>query len=361
MKAAILRNTGDTELDVVSDLETIDTPPGYVRVDIKAAGVCHSDLSAMNGTLPQPAPAVLGHEGAGVVAEVGEGVTHVAPGDHVIVCWTPPCGTCAFCTDFAQPHLCRTGLMTAVFDQNYRQGDEAISGFVGIGTWAEHVVMPQAAVVKIDDDIPFDIAALVGCGVTTGVGAAINRAKVKPGSSVVVFGCGGVGIAALQGAKICGAAEIVAVDLNKDKAEDAKRFGATHGVTPDELDAAKAEITGGLGFDYSFEAIGIPTTMRAAYDAIRPGGTAVIIGAGKMTDLVSFNGFELFMEEKTIMGSYFGSDDTRTSFKKMLRLWKAGRLDLEGMVSRHITLDGINDAIASMERGETIRQVIDIA
>src|SRR5690606_19554053 len=138
-----------TDLEVVDDLDTIDPPAGYVLVEIKSAGICHSDLSAMNGTLPQPAPAVLGHEGAGVVAEVGEGVTTVKPGDHVIVCWTPPCGTCGFCTDFGQTHLCRTGLMTAVFDQNYRQGETPISGFVGIGTWAERVVMPQAAVVKI--------------------------------------------------------------------------------------------------------------------------------------------------------------------------------------------------------------------
>ena len=359
MKAAIFRNVGDTDVDVVDNMETIEPPAGYIRVEIKAAGICHSDLSAMNGTLPQPAPAVLGHEGAGVITDVGEGVTNLATGDHVIVCWTPPCGTCGFCTDFGQPHLCRTGLMNGIFDQNYIVGGEPVSGFVGIGTWAEAVVMPQAAVVKIDDDIPFDVAALVGCGVTTGVGAAINRAQVKPGSTVVVFGAGGVGVAAIQGAKICGAAEIVAVDLSKDKAEDTIRFGATHGCTPDELDGLKASITGGQGFDYSFEAIGIPTTMRAAYDAIRPGGTAVIIGAGKSTDLVSFNGFELFMEEKTLMGSYFGSDDVRVSFKKMLRLWKTGRLDLEGMVSRRIKIDDINDAIHSMERGETIRQVID--
>ena len=358
MKAAIFRNVGDTDVDVVDNMETIEPPAGYIRVEIKAAGICHSDLSAMNGTLPQPAPAVLGHEGAGVITDVGEGVTNLATGDHVIVCWTPPCGTCGFCTDFGQPHLCRTGLMNGIFDQNYIVGGEPVSGFVGIGTWAEAVVMPQAAVVKIDDDIPFDVAALVGCGVTTGVGAAINRAQVKPGSTVVVFGAGGVGVAAIQGAKICGAAEIVAVDLSKDKAEDTIRFGATHGCTPDELDGLKASITGGQGFDYSFEAIGLPSTMRASYDAIRRGGTACIVGVGKLDEFVQFSAFELFFSEKNLVGSYYGSADVRTDFHKLLGFYKDGSLPLADMITRRIKLDEINDAFHAMERGEVIRQVI---
>lgn len=359
MKAAVLRATGDEDLDVVDGLETIDVGPGQVRVDMKASGVCHSDLSAMNGTLPMPAPVVLGHEGAGVIAEVGEGVHGLAEGDHVIVVWNPPCGECSFCTVHHQPHLCRVGMMTGAMTPNFMEGGTPVLGFTGTGTFAEEAVLAQNAVVKIDDDIPFEIGALIGCGVTTGVGAAINRAQVRPGSNVVVFGCGGVGIAAIQGARVCGAAEIVAVDLNPDKLEEAKKFGATHGVHPDDLDGAKGEITGGDGFDYAFEAIGIPTTMRAAYDAARMGGDVIIIGAGKGTDQVSFNGFELFHDEKTIMGSYYGSADPRDTFRRILDLWKAGRLDLEGMITRKLGIGDINDAIHAMGRGETVRQVIE--
>ncbi len=361
MRAAVLRATGDTDLDVVDNLVTVPVTAGKVRVDIQASGICHSDLSGMNGTLMQPAPAVLGHEGAGVVTEVGEDVDTLRVGDHVIIAWTPPCGQCPHCTTHGQSHLCRVAMLENAVTPNFLDGDEPIFGFVGTGTFTDETVVPHNAAVRIPDDIPFDVAALVGCGVTTGVGAAINRAKIVPGSNVVVFGCGGVGIAAIQGARIAGAAEIVAVDLNKEKAEEAKAFGATHGATPDELDGLKTELTEGQGFDYSFEAIGLSATMRATYDATRPGGTVVIIGAGKMDDFVQFNGFELFMEEKTIMGSYFGSDATDKSFKKMLKLWKAGRLDLEGMVDRRLQIADINDAIHAMERGETIRQIIDLS
>lgn len=358
MKAAVLRNTGDMELDV-SELATIDAGPGMVRIKLHAAGICHSDLHGMNGTLPMVAPFVPGHEGAGEILEVGAGVTSVAPGDHVIVNWTPPCGQCQYCTTFHQPHLCRMGVMQGVMTPNFVEGESPVSGFVGTGTWSEELVTMEAAVVKIEPDIPYDIAALVGCGVTTGVGAALNKAKVVPGSTVVVFGAGGVGVAAIQGSRIAGASWIVAVDLNKEKAEDVKRFGATHGVTPDELESVKAELTGGDGFDYAFEAIGLSSTMRAAYDAVRSGGKAIIIGAGKADDLLSFNGFELFYNEKDILTSYFGSADPRYEFPRLLRLWKAGRLDLEGMISTRLGIDGVSDAVGAMARGETIRQVIE--
>ncbi len=359
MKAAVLRATGDENLDVVDHMQTIDVGPGQVKVALKASGICHTDLSAMNGTMPMPAPVVLGHEGAGVVSEVGDGVTHLQVGDHVIIQWNPPCGECDYCTVHHRPHLCRTGLITGSMTPNFREGDTLLSGFTGAGTFSEELVTNGFGAVKIPDEIPFDVAALIGCGVTTGVGAAINRAQVKPASTVVVFGCGGVGISAIQGAKVCGAAEIVAVDLNRDKLEEAKRFGATHGVTPDELEAAKQEITSGTGFDYAFEAVGIPLTMRAAYDAVRMGGTVVIIGAGNMTNQVSFSTFELFYDEKSILGSYYGSDDPVVSFRRILRLWKAGRLDLEGMITRKLKIDDINDAIHAMDRGETVRQIVE--
>ncbi|MBX3283810.1 MAG: Zn-dependent alcohol dehydrogenase [Acidimicrobiales bacterium] len=357
MRAAVLLNTGDEKLEIVDDLEVLPPGPGEVTVKIEATGVCHSDLHAMNGSLPQPAPFVPGHEGAGIVTEVGEGVTGLAEGDHVIVAWSPPCGKCNNCVERKSPHLCVMIQFTIAGTPKFTRNGEPVFGMAGTGTFAEYLTLPQEAAIKIDDDVPFEIASLIGCGVSTGVGAAINTAKVKPGSSVVVFGCGGVGISAIQGAHVAGAAIIVAVDLVDEKLETAKTFGATHACKPDDLAALQAELTGD-GFDYAFEAIGLPVTMRAAFDAVRRGGTACIIGVGAMDKEVSFNGFELFFSEKTFMGSYYGSVDVRSDFHKLLRLWKAGQLDLEGMITTKMKLDDINDAFDAMKRGEVIRQVI---
>jgi len=358
MRAAVLRNTGDDKLEIRDDVELGPVGPGEVKVKIHATGVCHSDVSGMNGTIPQPAPFVPGHEGAGVVAEVGEGVTSVAPGDHVIIAWSAPCGTCKFCVDRKQPNLCINIQFAAGATIHFQQGGSPLFGFAGVGTWAEELIVPQQGVVKIDPDTPHEIASLVGCGVMTGVGAALNTAEVTPGSSVVVFGCGGVGISAIQGARVAGASEIVAVDLVDSKLEDAQRFGATHAVKPDELDSVRASVTGGDGFDYAFEAIGLPQTMRAAYDTIRRGGTACIIGVGGLDKTISFNAFELFFDEKTIKGSYYGSADVRSDFSRMLNLWKNGRLDLEGMISKKIHIDDVNDAVADLKAGTVIRSVI---
>lgn len=359
MRAAVLRNTGDATLDVVDGLGLDALGPNDVRVAIKATGVCHSDLHGMNGDLPQPAPAVLGHEGAGVVEEVGEAVRGVAVGDHVIVAWTPPCGQCDWCVRYDQPHLCMTIQFTIAMEARFRDGDAPIYGFVGTGTFAEQLIVPQEAVVKIDDDVPFDVASLIGCGVTTGVGAALNTADISPGDTAVVFGCGGVGMSVIQGCRIAGATTIVAVDLNEEKQEAAKRFGATHGCSPDGLEALKAELTGGNGFDHAFEAIGLAVTMRAAYDAARRGGEVIIVGVGNAAQTVEFNAFELFFDEKAIKGSVYGSADVRREFDRLLRLWKAGRLDLEGMITKRADLDGINDAIESLRKGEAIRTVIE--
>ncbi|MHB1503701.1 MAG: Zn-dependent alcohol dehydrogenase [Acidimicrobiales bacterium] len=357
MRAAVLHEVGNEELDVRDDVEAIGPGPGEVRVKIHAAGVCHSDLSAMNGTLPQAAPAVLGHEGAGEIVAVGDGVTDVTVGDHVIIAWNPPCGTCKACRR-GQPNLCTNIFFNIAGVPHFTMGGTPIFGFAGTGTMAEEMVIASQGVVKIPDDVPFGIAALIGCGVTTGVGAAINTAKVVPGSSVAVIGCGGVGIAAIQGAKIAGAAEIVGVDTVDSKLDDAKRFGATHAVTPDRLDAASMEITGGEGFDYTFECIGLPQTIRNAYDAARRGGTAVVVGAGRSDAIVEFNAFELFFMEKRLLGSYYGSADVRVEFDRLIRLWKAGRLDLEGMVSRTMDISRVNEAFDAMKKGEIIRQVL---
>ncbi|MEJ5254993.1 MAG: Zn-dependent alcohol dehydrogenase [Acidimicrobiales bacterium] len=361
MRAAVLREIGGETLEIVDDVTVGELGPTDVRIEIKATGVCHSDLHAMKGDLPQGAPFVPGHEGAGVVTEVGSAVTRLSVGDHVVVAWSPPCGQCVACVDQKSPHLCIMIQFAIAGLPRFKQGDVDLFGMAGTGTFAEEIVLPQEAAIKIDDDVPFEIASLIGCGVTTGVGAAINTARVEPGSSCVVFGCGGVGISVIQGCRVAGAATIVAVDLNDEKLETAKRFGATHSVKPEGLDALKGELTGMAGgFDYAFEAIGLPQTVRAAYDAVRRGGTAIVVGVGNMSQTVEFNMFELFFQEKTLKGSYYGSADVRCDFNRLLRLWKAGKLDLEGMISQRIKLEEVNDAIQKMKRGEVIRSVIEL-
>jgi S-(hydroxymethyl)glutathione dehydrogenase / alcohol dehydrogenase len=357
MRAAILPALNE-KLEVRDDVAVVGPGLGEVHVRIVASGVCHSDISAQNGTLPSPMPGVLGHEGAGEIIAVGEGVTALSPGDHVIVAWVPPCGTCGLCLG-GQPHLCMTYLFEALNARRFTAGGEPIGAMAGTGTFAEEMVCPQVAAIKIPDDIPFDIASLIGCGVMTGVGAALNTAQVRPGSSVVVFGCGGVGVSVIQGARIAGAAEIVAVDLHEHKLESAKRFGATHGVKPDQLAGLSGELTQGLGFDYAFEVIGLPETIRSAYDATRRGGTTVVVGAGRMEAMVSFSAFELFYFEKKLLGCFYGSADVRRDFHRLLRLWRNGKLDLEGMITRRIDLADINDAFDACKSGDVIRTVVE--
>jgi S-(hydroxymethyl)glutathione dehydrogenase/alcohol dehydrogenase len=359
MRAAICTTTGTETVEIIDDLTVGDPGPGEVRVRIHAAGICHSDLSGMQGVLPQIAPFVPGHEGAGEVVAVGEGVSTTKVGDHVIVAWTPPCGHCASCLR-GQPNLCVDIFFQIAVTTHFKRGDEDVYGMAGTGTWAEEMIVPEQGVVVIPDDVPYEIGALIGCGVTTGVGASVNTAQVEVGSSVVVFGCGGVGISAIQGARICGAAEIVAVDMVPEKLDDAKRFGATHAVHPDNLDEVRGEVTAGAGFDYAIECIGIAPTFRAAWDATRRGGTTVIVGAGKAESTLELNGFELFFTEKRLLGSYYGGADVRTEFHRLIRLWKTGRLDLDGMVTKRFGLDGVNEGLQALKRGEVIRQIIDL-
>ncbi len=357
MRGVVFHEVGKEVVDCRDDIEVNGPGAGQVHVKMHAVGVCHSDLSAMNGTLYQLAPAVLGHEGSGEVIAVGEGVSEVAPGDHVIIAWSPPCGTCRACRR-GESNLCLKIFLHIAGSTPFTMGGTPIHGFAGIGTFAEEIVVPRQAVVKIPSDVPYEIGALIGCGVTTGVGAVLNTAKVKPGSNVVVFGVGGVGIAAIQGARIAGAAEIVAVDTVGSKLKDALRFGATRGVKPDELDAMNKELNEREGFDYAFECIGLPQTVRAAYDAVRRGGTAVIVGAGAREAIVEFNCFELFFMEKKLVGSFYGSADVHSDFERMIRLWKAGRLDLAGMVSARMDISKAQDAFDAMKHGEVIRQVL---
>jgi S-(hydroxymethyl)glutathione dehydrogenase/alcohol dehydrogenase len=357
VRAAVLHEVGSSVLEVRDDVTSAELGPGKVRISIKATGVCHSDLSAMNGTIPVPIPAVLGHEGAGEVVEVGAGVTGLAVGDHVVVCWSPQCGRCADCVN-GKPHLCMTYIMKAFTDAPFVIDDKPVFGMAGAGTFAEELIVPVDGAIKIDPDVPYDVASLVGCGVMTGVGAVFNAAKVSPGSSVLVIGCGGVGISAIQGAAISGAATIVAVDMVPKKLEWAKQFGATHAVTPDELQQTMGLLTGGQGFDYAFEVVGRGDTIRMAYDNTRRGGSTIVVGVGKADDMVPFSAFELFYGEKNLRGTYYGTANIRRDFPKLLGLWRAGKLDLEGMITKRIGLDDVNDAFAAMQAGDVIRQVI---
>jgi S-(hydroxymethyl)glutathione dehydrogenase/alcohol dehydrogenase len=356
MQAAVLTEL-NKDLEIRDDVELVDLGPRDVRVQIKSSGVCHSDVSAQNGTIPMATPCVLGHEGAGIVQEVGDAVSTVAAGDHVILSFIPACSVCTPCLR-RQSYLCEQSGPQSIAT-HFKIGGNLTVGMTGLGTFAEELIVGEPGVVKIDADVPLDIAALIGCGVTTGVGAAINSAAVTPGSSVAVFGCGGVGISAIQGARIAGASAILAVDMVESKLEQAKHFGATHVTTPDGFDAAKTAITGGEGFDFALECIGNPNTIRATYDAVRRGGTAVIVGVGRIEETVGFSAFELFYNDKILRGSLYGSSNVRTFMPELLRLWRADKLDLESMITRRIKLDEVNDAFRAMQAGEVIRTVID--
>jgi S-(hydroxymethyl)glutathione dehydrogenase / alcohol dehydrogenase len=357
VKAAVLNAIGDDKLELRDDVTTIDPEPTQVRIRVRATGICHSDMSAMNGTLPALAPGIVGHEAAGEVVEVGSAVTNLAPGDHVVLSFVPPCGGCPACLR-GQPHLCGVHAIRAYMEPRFRAGDQPLFGFAGLGTFAEELVVPQEGAVKIDKDVPFEVGALVACGVLTGVGAVINTAKVEPGSKVVVIGCGGVGISTIQGARVAGASVIVAVDPLVEKHEVAKKFGATHATTPEGLQELNAQLTASEGFDYSFDVVGIPETIRSAFDIARRGGTVVVVGAGRGDAMVQFSAQELFLHEKRILGSFYGSADIRRDYHRMLGLWKAGRLDIEGMISRRIGLADINDGLQALRGGTVIRQVV---
>jgi S-(hydroxymethyl)glutathione dehydrogenase/alcohol dehydrogenase len=360
MWGAVLWNHGDEELDVRDDLELLHGPgPGQVKVRIRATGLCHSDVSAMAGIMPAIVPGLLGHEAAGEVIEVGEGVGHVQVGDHIIVAASRACGRCSYCLG-GQVQLC-DGYDVFDLQPRHRVGDKQLYPLGNLGTFVEEVVLPAEAVVVIPEDVPFDLAAILGCAVVTGVGAVFNAAKVTPGSSVVVFGCGGVGMSVIQGARIAGAAEIAAIDLVPTRLEAALEMGATHAFTPADLNKFGDRIHGGKGFDYAFEVVGSPETIRAAYDSARRGGTVIVVGAGGFDQMVSFSGFELFFQEKALLGVLMGSSDPRRDFPRFLRLWRAGRLDLEGMVTGRLKISEINDGVASLRRGEGIRQVIEFA
>ncbi|MBA9007418.1 MULTISPECIES: alcohol dehydrogenase catalytic domain-containing protein [Thermomonospora] len=357
MRAAILHAAGDTEMDLRDDVTLNPPEAGEVRVRIRATGICHSDLSAMSGVLPTTLPAVLGHEAAGEVVEVGPGVTAPAVGDHVIISFTPACRRCPECLA-GQPYLCMSGIADAFGKAPFRHGGTDVYRMAGCGSWAEETVVPAAAAVPVDPDVPFDLAAMMSCGVTTGAGAALNTARIRPGDSVVVIGAGGVGLSVIQGARLAGAAVIVAVDPLEAKHETALRFGATHATAPDGLAELQNALTAGRGFDHAFEAVGRSATMRAAWDAARRGGDVILVGAGAADDTWQVDMFSLLFLGKNVLSSLYGTSDVERDARRWTDLWRAGRLDLAGLITRRIPFEELNDGIAALRKGEVIRQVV---
>ena len=359
MRAAVLHSTpGQLEIEDIS----IDLPQAdEVLVRVAASGLCHTDLHFMEGHLSIDLPAVLGHEVAGVVEAVGENVTYVRPGDHVIACLSVFCGQCEFCLT-GRPSICgNPGFSDRPEDSPARltHGETPLFQFMRLGAFAEKILVHQNTLAKISPDMPLDKAALIGCGVTTGLGAVFNTARVEPGATVAVIGCGAIGLNVVQGARICGAHRIIAVDTNAGKLELAKGFGASDTVNATDGDpvAQVMELTGGSGVSYAFEAIGLSATARQAFMMLAKGGKAVVIGLMGADEEISLPGLH-FLAERSIMGCDMGSNRFRVDMPRYAELYMDGRLNLDDMMSRQISLDEINDGFAAMKRGETVRSVI---
>lgn len=340
---------------------------GEVLIEIKATGVCHTDAFTLSGDDPEGAfPAILGHEGAGIVREVGEGVTSVSPGDHVIPLYTPECRECDYCLH-PKTNLCQAirstqgqGLMPDGTSRFTFQG-KPILHYMGCSTFANHTVLPEIAVAKVRPDAPFDKICYIGCGVTTGVGAVVFDAKVEPGSNVVVFGLGGIGLNVIQGAKLIGANKIIGIDLNETKVDIANQFGMTDFINPNKVDdviEAILDLTDG-GADYSFECIGNVNTMRQALECCHKGwGESVIIGVAGAGQEISTRPFQL-VTGRVWRGTAFGGARGRTDVPKIVDWYMDGKLNIDDLITHKMPLDNINSAFDLMHQGESIRSVIE--
>jgi S-(hydroxymethyl)glutathione dehydrogenase/alcohol dehydrogenase len=361
MKAAVLYKP-NTPLEVV-DVKQADPKAGEARVRVKAAGVCHSDWHIINGDWTLPLPMVLGHEAAGVVEEVGAAVSHVKPGDHVIFSFRPQCGRCLYCS-IGRSILC-DGHQTArwaMLDGTCRlkRDGQDIFQMARIGTFAESVVCPAEMLVPIRKEMPWPQAALMGCCVPTGVGAVTRCAEVEAGASVLVIGCGGVGLNVVQGARLAGAATIVACDLLDSKLAYARDFGATHTVNgaKDKVVDYVRGLTGGRGVDYAFDAIGGEATTLQIVDAIRPGGTAVIVGMAAMAVRAPITPYMMALQEKCLKGTMYGSVRPDLDFPRLVDLYMQRRLRIDELVSRTYRIDEINEGFAALRTGQVARGVV---
>jgi Zn-dependent alcohol dehydrogenase len=364
-RAAVLTGVGNP-LEIRDDVEIEAPRAGEVMIRVAASGVCHSDLSVQNGTIMAPLPCVLGHEGAGEIVEVGEGVSGLAVGDHVVVSWIPQCGKCFYCAK-GQPHLCEVGIKGFVtgglLDGTTRLASQGgpLFQMASAGTFSEYAVIPAIGAVKIDKDVDLRVAALIGCGVLTGAGAALNTARIHPGDTVAVVGCGGVGLNVIQGALVAGAAEVIAVDTAAPKLEMARSFGATATVDASAGDPVSGvmDLTSQRGADVAFEVVGLERTIEQTIIMTRRGGQAILVGVPRMDVTVTLPAFlGVIASEKTIKGCLYGSSDVQRDVPRMIGLWREGRLRLEELISREISLEGIEDAFQAMGSGEVARSVI---
>lgn len=360
MKAAVFQKANEPL--TIEDVDIADPRPGEVLVRTVCSGVCHSDLHMVDGSWPLPMAAVLGHEAAGVVDRVGEGVTYVEPGDHVIMSFKPFCGACYYCLG-GQPHLCDDASLQLSMMQRLQWKGQPIMQFANVGSFGEYMCTTQNGVVKIPKEMPMEEASLIGCGVMTGVGAALYTAKVPGGATTAVIGCGGIGLNVIQGCKLAGAGRIIAIDVFDSKLEMARNFGATDTINSSSVDdvvAAVQELTGGAGVEYSFEAVGVPALATQAFGMIRAGGTAVIVGMMPAGSEISISGPD-FLAEKKIVGSMYGSTRFREHMPKLVDLFLQGRLDLSALVSEKLKLDEVNHAFELMKGGTVARSVLQIS
>lgn len=361
-RAAVLEDIG-TPL-VVGDIELEMPGRGEVLVRIEATGVCHSDWNTISGASPGPMPVVLGHEGAGVVEEVGEGVTQVVPGDRVVLSWIPSCGSCRRCLE-GRLSLCevaaaRIGAGTLPSGAiRLSRGGQSVYHYSYLSTFARHAVVSERSCVRLEPDSDLEVAALIGCAVMTGIGAVVNRAKVEPGSSVAVFGAGGVGLSAVMGARLAGAGAIIAVEPVESKRALALELGATVALDSarDDLLQALLDVSSG-GVDYAFEAAGRPRLVELAFAATRPGGMLVAVGIPEAGSTVSLPGQDLVRSEKIVTGTLYGSARPALDMPMILRHYRDGRLPLDRLVSRRYSLDEVNLAFEDMASGEVARGVV---
>ncbi len=348
----------------IETLNLQEPQAGEVLVRVTAAGICHSDYHLITGDSKHPMPVLAGHEGAGKVEAVGSGVSRVSVGDQVALNWAPFCGDCFYCIE-GQPQLCSTyeealwsGVMLDDTTRLSSNGDP-VYHFSGVSCFAEFAVLPEQCCIVVDGNVPPAIVALTGCAVTTGVGSVLNTAQVKPGSTVAVFGAGGVGLSVLMGAQLAGAKRIIAIDRAESKIEIVKYFGATDFVlAAEDTNEQIRGLTEGRGADYVFEAIGIPAVQEQALDATRPGGTLILVGIAPMGSGTNMPGALLTRQEKTVAGSFYGSANTARDFPLYLDLYSSGRLPIDKLVTKTYELEQINEGFAAMLSGEIARGVI---
>ena len=357
MKAAVLRET-NRPLEI-EEVQVSKPGPREVLIRTLAAGVCHSDLHFMDGSYPYMLPTILGHESAGIVEQVGSDVTYVKKGDHVITCLSAFCGHCHKCLT-GHLSLCQSPEVSRKAEEESRliQNNQPIHQFLNLSSFAEMMLIHEHALGKVREDMPMDRAALIGCSTTTGVGAVFHTAGVEPGSTVAVIGCGGVGLAAINGAAIAGAGIIIAVDMVESKLELAKVMGATHVINASKCDAVGEvlELTRG-GCDYTFEAIGLKATAEQAFKMLGAGGTATIIGMIPVGTMIELHGVD-FLSEKKIQGSNMGSNRFRIDMPRFVEFYLNGKLHLDQMISKHIKLAEVNDALDALKSGQEARHII---